>query len=109
LTRFMRQSQKSNHMATEYRIALHVRTASGFDTIGEFFIGHDRRAANQLFKTLKGSPDNIENGILFLELREINRGLPLDIQILRCTLEEVAENCKLITKSQFKAINLNEL
>jgi hypothetical protein len=96
-------------MATEYRVALHARTASGFDTIGEFYIGHDRRTANQLFKTLKGSPDNIENGVLFMELREISRGLPLDIQIVHCTLDEVAENCRLITKNQFKAINLSEL
>jgi hypothetical protein len=96
-------------MNTEYRIALHARTASGFETLAEFYIGHDRRAAHQLFNTLKGSPDTIENGILFMELREIARGLPLDIRMVHCTLDEVTENCRLITKNQFKAINLNEL
>jgi hypothetical protein len=55
-------------MAIEYRIAIHARTASGFDTIGEFFIGSDRHQANQLFKSLKGSPDNLEDGVLIMDV-----------------------------------------
>jgi hypothetical protein len=96
-------------MAKEYRITLHARTASGFDTFGEFFIGNDRQAAKELFNTLKGSPDNMENGLLLIELREINRNLPLDIQMIHCTLDQLAENCRLITKNQFKTLNLKEL
>jgi hypothetical protein len=96
-------------MAKEYRITLHARTASGFDTFGEFFIGNDRQAAKELFNTLKGSPDNMEKGLLLIELREINRNLPLDIQMIHCTLDQLAENCRLITKNQFKTLNLKEL
>ncbi len=61
-------SPKNDRMNTEYRIALHARTASGFETLAELYIGHDRRAANQLFRTLKGSPDDSEKGLLFMEL-----------------------------------------
>jgi len=93
-------------MATEYRIALHARTAAGYDTIGDFFIGSDRQAASQLFKTLKGSADKLEDGVLLMELREINRNLPIDIQMTQCTLNQVAENCKLIIKNQFRTLNL---
>jgi hypothetical protein len=100
---------KNNHMAIEYRIALHARTTSGFETIGEFFFGSDRQAANELFKTLKGSADQIEDGILLMELREINRDLPFDIQLIHCTLDQVADNCRLITKNHFKTLNLKEL
>ena len=96
-------------MAMEYRITLHARTASGFDTFGEFFIGNDRQAAKELFSTLKGSPDNLEDGLLLIELREINRNLPLDIQMIHCTLDQLADNCRLITKNQFKKLNLEEL
>ena len=96
-------------MAIEYRISLHIRTASGFETIGEFFIGGDRQAANQFFKTLQGSTELIETGVLLMELREINRNLPFDIQMIHCTLDQVAYNCRLITKHQFKIINLKEL
>jgi hypothetical protein len=95
-------------MAIEYRIALHARTASGFDTFGEFFIGNNRRAANELFKTLKGSIEHIEDGVLLMELREVNRNLPFDIKMIHCTLDEVADNCRLITKSQFNTLNFKE-
>jgi hypothetical protein len=93
-------------MSIEYRIILHARTASGFDTLGEFFIGNDRQAAKDLFNTLKGSPDELEDALLLMELVEINRNLPLDIQMVHCTLDEMAYNCRLITKNQFKALNL---
>ena len=96
-------------MAIEYRIALHARTASGFDTFGEFFIGNDCQVAKELFNTLKGSHDNIELGVLVMELQEINRNLPVDIQMIHCTLDQVAENCRLITKDQFKTFYLKNL
>ena len=96
-------------MAIEYRIKLQARTASGFDTFGEFFIGNDRQAAKDLFNTLKGSPDELEEALLLMELVEIDRNLPLDIQILHCTLDEMAYNCRLITKDQFKILNLKVL
>jgi hypothetical protein len=93
-------------MAIEYNIMLHARTASGFDTFGEFYIGNDRQAAKELFDNLKGSPDDIEGGLLIMELREINRSLPFDIQMIRCTLDQMCDNCRLITKNQFKTMIL---
>jgi hypothetical protein len=93
-------------MSTEYRIAVHARTTSGFDTIGEFFVGSDRQEASQLFKSLKGSADEIQDGVLLMDLRELNRGLLFDIHMIQCTLDEVADNCRLITKHQFKTLNL---
>jgi hypothetical protein len=96
-------------MAIEYRIAIHARTSSGFDTIGEFFIGTDRQEANQLFKSLKGSPDNLEDGVLIMDLRELNRGLLFDVHMIQCTLDQVADNCRLITKHQFRALNLKDV
>jgi hypothetical protein len=96
-------------MAIEYRIAIHARTSSGFDTIGEFFIGSDRQEANQLFKSLKGSPDNLEDGVLIMDLRELNRGLLFDVHMIQCTLDQVADNCRLITKHQFRALNLKDV
>jgi hypothetical protein len=93
-------------MSIEYRITLHARTVSGFDTFGEFFIGNDREAAKELFDNLKGSSDNVEDGLLIMELREINRNLPFDIRMINCTLDQLADNCRLITKNQFKTLNL---
>ena len=42
-----------------------------------------------------------------MELREINRNLPFDIKMIHCTLDQLSDNCRLITKSQFKTLNLN--
>ena len=95
-------------MAIEYRIALHARTPSGLDTIGEFFIGANRQAAKDLFNTLTGSSEGIQEGLLLMELQEINRNLPLDIRMIHCTLDQVAENCRLIAKAQFRALTLKE-
>jgi hypothetical protein len=96
-------------MSTEYRIALHARTTSGFDTIREFYVGRDRQEAKQLFKSLTGSADDLEDGVLLMDLRELNRGLVFDIHMIQCTLDEVANNCRLITKHQFKTLNLKNL
>jgi hypothetical protein len=96
-------------MPTEFRIAVYARTTSAFDTIGEFFIGSDREDACQLFKSLKGSPDDLEDGVLLMDLRELNRSLVFDIHMIQCTLDQVADNCRLITKHQFKALNLKHL
>ena len=94
-------------MAIEYKITLHARTVSGYETIAEFFVGSDRQAANKLFESLQGSPDNLEQGVLLMELHEIEHSLLFDVQLIQCTLDEVAVNCRLITKSRFKAFNLN--
>jgi len=96
-------------MSTEYRIAIHARTTSGFDTIGEFYVGADREEASQLFKSLKGSADDLEDGVLVMDLRELNRGLLFDIHMIQCSLDQVAANCRLITKHQFKVLNLKDL
>jgi hypothetical protein len=93
-------------MSTEYRIAVHARTTSGFDTIGEFYVGTDRQEANQLFKSLNGSADDLKDSVLLMDLRELNRGLLFDIQMIECTLDEIADNCRQITKHQFKTLNL---
>ncbi len=92
-------------MEGEYRIVLHGKTPTGYETYGEFYIGNNSMEANCLFDSLKGCRDNMEEGILFMELQTIHRGLPIDIQMIHCTLEEVAENCKVITKHLYKSLS----
>jgi Kef-type K+ transport system membrane component KefB len=36
---------------------------------------------------------------LMVDIREINRNLPFEIQMIHCTLDQVANNCRLITRS----------
>lgn len=94
-------------MAREYRIALHGKTTSGFEKYAEFFIGNDPVAARQLFSRLKGSNDQLDSGVLLMELREMCRELPLDIQFKSCALDELAENCRIITRQIFALNNFS--
>ena len=93
-------------MAQEYQIVLHMKTSEGFESYGKFYIGLNAAEGRRLFQTLKGSSVDVANGIILMELRTISRGLPFDVQMKYCTLAEVTENCRLITKHVFKSLNL---
>jgi len=54
---------------------------------------------------LKGNPD-VDQTMLTMELEETVNGLPVNIQMLACTLEELAHNTKIIVKETFKLLNL---
>jgi hypothetical protein len=92
-----------------FEILLHLKTVSGFEKFGKFYIGHDRHFAYALFKKLNGRTDLDIHTILYLELMESKNGLPLNVEVLACTLEQLAENCSTITKEIFKFNNLEEI
>ena len=88
-------------MSHEYRIVVHLKTLRGFETFGEFFLGTNKQEANRFFRTLKGTAVQEQEGILMMELRTIYRGLPIDVEMRSCSLEELGENCKSIAKYVF--------
>ncbi|HET9430386.1 MAG TPA: hypothetical protein VFO70_04375 [Chitinophagaceae bacterium] len=94
---------------TDFIIVFNMKTTDGFESYAKFYLGNDRRLAEVLFSNLIGTKDVTEDSILYIELMEINKGLPVNLQMLRCTLEELAENCKLITRETFKFHNLEEM
>jgi hypothetical protein len=55
---------------------------------------------------LKGSGEEVDNCILQMDLMETKNNLPVNIKVIGCTLEEMAENCKVITKEAFKIFTL---
>lgn len=95
--------------ATTYYIHVNIKTAYGFESIGKFFIGNNKTFAHSLFEQLKGSRHVNENSILTIELVETFNELPINLNIISCSLDELAVNCRTITKETFKAINLEEL
>jgi len=44
--------------------------------------------------------------MLHMDFMETNKGLPVNLQVLSCTSEEVAANVKCITREMFKVLNL---
>jgi hypothetical protein len=50
-----------------------------------------------------------DKSILHFDLVESINGLPASLEMISCSLEELAENCKIITKETFRFINMEEL
>ena len=93
---------------TIFYILLNIRTVKGFESFGKFIIGNNREAAAAIFSQLRGNPDVDEKTILTIDLVETINDLPLNIEMITCTLEELAVNCKIITKETFKYLNLEQ-
>ena len=79
-----------------------MKTVKGPETFAKFFIGNNREWAYSLFHKLKGLEDAHENNILSLDFMETVNTLPLNLKLKSCTLEQMVENCKIITKELFK-------
>lgn len=95
-------------MGTQFYIQVTLKTPEGLDTYGRFFIGNNKERAYELFHKLAGSDDAKEKDFLFLDFMETADGLPLNLKMKSCTLNQLAENCKLIALELFKMNNLGE-
>ena len=96
-------------MDSRYYILLSIKTLTGFDTYGEYYLGNDHHIADDLFSQLKGNRTITTNALLHLDLMETTNGLPLKIKTISCTLDELAYNTKLIAREVFKLKNLEEM
>ena len=90
-------------MKTGFSVKLTVKTSTGPECLGEFYIGRDRSQAIDVFRTLLGTRDVSDNNILFLDLVEWVQEIPVYLDVISCTLQQLGENSKLITKAAFKA------
>ena len=93
---------------TKFHIELNIKTPDDFTCYGKFMLGTSRKFAINLFQKMKGSKKVDEQAILQLEFVETRNNLPVNIQVISCSLEQLAENCKTITKEIFKFANLEK-
>lgn len=87
-------------------IDISIQTPEGLKRIGRFELGDDREDAKMLFEKLKGVPEANLKDMLCIEFMEMVNGLPLNIDILTCDLQELGTNCMLITQELFRLANL---
>jgi hypothetical protein len=92
-------------MDTIFYITLNIKTPEGYECYGKFDLGKDKNFAYSLFGRLKGDESLDSGNILYMDLVETRKTLPVNIKMLTCTLQETADNCKIITKEIFKRIN----
>ena len=93
-------------METQFYITFMLKTSDGLKSYAKFFIGDDRECAFAILQNLKGTHDVSETNVLYIEFIETKEGLPVNLDLISCTLNELAENCKIITKELFKSENL---
>jgi hypothetical protein len=86
-----------------------MKKGNSFEAFGKFYIGNDRGFASDLFSKLEGSESIMESDILHLDLLETLDGLPVNIKVINCRLEQLASNTRIIAKEIFKAANLEEV
>jgi hypothetical protein len=96
-------------MTTTFYIELNMKTTAGFERFGCVDLGDNRNFAIRLFSGLEGRPAEGEEGILHMDLVEKYRGLPVNMQVISCTIEELSRNVRAITRELFKRINLDEM
>ena len=93
-------------MNTIFYIDLSIKTIEGPKRYARFNLGDNREAAVSLFKNLKGSAEVDHNDMLYIEFMEIVNGLPVNLDILTCSLQELGMNCMHITQEIFRVSNL---
>lgn len=91
---------------TKFYIQLNIKTSDDFKCYGKFALGGSRKFANALFLKMQGSEKVDDQSILQLEFVETRNELPINVQVIGCSLDQLAENCKTITKEVFKFSNL---
>ena len=92
-------------MKTQYYILLSIKTPTGFEYFGQYDFGDDRNAAYTLFENLSGKSEPDDQTLLHIDQMETVNDLPVKVNTICCTLEELATNTKLITREIFRQKN----
>jgi hypothetical protein len=89
-------------METQFYIVFNMRTPEGWESFAKFFIGNKREEAKNLFAMLKGTDTIQETYPLTIDFMETVDELPVNLNMINCTLAQIAENTKIITKELFR-------
>jgi len=93
-------------METQFYITFTLKTGKGLESFAKFFIGNNRERAFDIFNKLEGMHEVSETNVLYIDFMETKMGLPVNLNVITCTLDQLAKNCRIITKELFKSENL---
>lgn len=88
-------------MDPQFYITITLKTHTGPERFAHFYIGNNRNRAVAIFKQLQGSRQVSEKNIIYFEFLETENELPANLDCITCTLDQLAENCRIITKKFF--------
>jgi hypothetical protein len=91
-----------------FKVVVNIGTPRGWVEVGCFCLGCDAPAALATFTKLKGNPNAGRPFNLRLDLlkQTDDDSLPELLSSVGCTLNEYAENCRVITRDLFKYLAL---
>lgn len=93
-------------MDSKFYLEVNMKTANGFERFGCFDLGSDRIFATRLFADMAGRPAYDDTSMLHLDLVEKKNDLPMSMQVITCTAEQLGYNIKYLTRELFKRVNL---
>lgn len=85
----------------KFQFVISIKTPKGYIETGRFFIGDGIRNAIAILEQLEGTNSN-HDPILKLDLIKYGNHDDNVLETLDCTLEQISENVKIITKEVFK-------
>lgn len=89
-------------METQFYIVFNLKIPDGWETFAKFYIGNDRENAHSLFALLKGTVHVQESYPLSIDFMETRDGLPVNLEMINCSLAQLGENTVIITKELFR-------
>lgn len=93
--------------ATKYQFLINMRTHNGYVESGRLFVGNNLANTIAIMEQLKGSKNKKATmPLLRLDLMKSGNGMDTIMESLDCTLDELSENIKTITKETFRLLNL---
>jgi len=93
-------------MRVSFYISLNLITPEGFESFGKFLLGGDKHEATEIFKLLKGDELVSEKSVLTMDLTGDYGGIPITLEMIHCSLDELAYNTTIISREIFKRIHL---
>lgn len=89
-------------MEKSYCLVFNIKTGKGYEPYAKFFLGEDASFAQEVFQKLKGKRNPNNKCMLQIDFMESSNGLPMHLEVMSCSLEEMSENFVFITKEVFK-------
>jgi len=93
---------KDTPMNIEYHLIFCLKIPYGLQNLATFNLGHHKGRAAAIFQRLKSSDAESARSILQMEFAEIKDGIPFPIEILHCTIDDIASNARVITRDLYK-------
>jgi len=75
---------------------------------GKFSLGWEKASSVEIFAMLKGKRDSDHVCSIQMELSQEIAGLPVPINIINCSLEELKENVAVISREIFRIAQLED-